>query len=62
MAKKKKSVLISEEKVNALTAIASIKECSAEQIIDTLLSNYIMENMSLLVNEINKKKKKKNQV
>lgn len=59
MSKKKKSLSVNAETMNALTAIADIKKCSENDIAETLLQNYVMENMSLLVGEINKLKSPK---
>lgn len=62
MSKKKKSLSVNAETMNALSAIADIKGHSENDIAESLLQNYVMENMSLLVGEINKLKSPKEQV
>lgn len=48
----KKSVQISQEIVEAAEAIAAIKKENVEAITEQFLQNYVMENMSVLLNKV----------
>lgn len=50
--KTKKSVQISQEIVEAAEAIAAIKKENVEAITEQFLQNYVMENMSVLLNKV----------